>query len=208
MDRTPFRVLSPPLCRPTRRSEPASPEVFAPFNDFTRASPVMERLVQRRPGSALGLSQPLSGFRTHELHGLVSCRDRSWVALLQSFPLAGIAHPSRGRMLPCGHPRASCDAPISTLRRRFHRLPRSRALAWIPATSMSSLSTRRSPLPARSRSSPTGSSWPAHFTRFEALFLLRIRSRRLELPRPDGRCSPGLSPLQRPCPNLGASDPP
>jgi hypothetical protein len=30
---------------------------------------------------------------------------------LQSLPLAGIAHPSRGHLLPCGHPLAIEDAP-------------------------------------------------------------------------------------------------
>jgi hypothetical protein len=51
---------------------------------------------------------------------------------LQSLPLAGIAHPSRGHMLPCGHPPACLTTPPGPCHRRFPRRPRFHAVAWFP----------------------------------------------------------------------------
>ena len=130
---------------------------------------------------------------------------------LQSLPLAKIVYPSRGHWLPCGHP------PDARETRRwdlvacgFTDVHARGAVAKIPRK----LWTRFPPgpktlLPARPGSPPTGSPPRDSFTRFEALLPPRIRSRRHGLPRAAGRCSPGLLPLQRPCPpNLGASNPP
>jgi hypothetical protein len=130
---------------------------------------------------------------------------------LQSFPLAQIVSPSRGHQLPCGHP------PDARKTRRWDLIARDftdsharGAVARIPRK----LWTRFPPgpktlLPARPGSPATGSPPLASFTRFEALLPPRIRSHRHGFPRADGRCSPGLLPLQRPCPPcLGACDPP
>jgi len=52
------------------------------------------------PGSALGFSQPLGGFRKHAFHGLVSCRSQILDCLSSSVPLAEIAHLFPGRFAP------------------------------------------------------------------------------------------------------------
>jgi len=49
-----------------------------------------------------------------------------------SFSLTRIAHPSRGRLLPCSYPPACLDAPRVAVHLRFPRLPRLRAVAWFP----------------------------------------------------------------------------
>jgi len=64
--------------------------------------------------------------------------------LLQSLPLARIAHPSRGRQLPCRYPRTRPAHPPATFTARFRPLPRLLALAWLPRTAMASLSAGRS----------------------------------------------------------------
>jgi len=68
----------------------------APFNGILERAPVWSRVVQTHSGSALRFSQPLSGLRKLEFHGLISSRNRSWVTSLQSVPLAAIVYPSRG----------------------------------------------------------------------------------------------------------------
>jgi len=61
-----------------------------------------------RSGSALRLSQPLSGFAASSsstaLFRAATVPDR----LLQSVPLAQVVCPSRGHWLPCGYPPALC----------------------------------------------------------------------------------------------------
>jgi len=122
--------------------------VSAPFDDTTRASPVMGRVVRIRPGSALGLSQPLSGFLA----------GSSSTALFHAAAVPGLLppsepsprrdrDPSRGRLLPGRYPptcwkRASRDRspPVSAT----HTPKRARRL---PPTTMASLSASRSPLP-------------------------------------------------------------
>jgi len=67
-------------------------------------------------------SVPLSGFfnlsavfAQIRFHGLISCRNRSWTASLQSVPLAKIAHPSRGHQLPCSYSPCFGNEPPATL---------------------------------------------------------------------------------------------
>jgi hypothetical protein len=70
---------------------------------------------------------------------------------------------------------------------------------------MRSLSTRRGALPSPSGPERAEPSSSASFTHFEALFPLRVRSRRARLPRTDGRSSPGFRSSLEPCPpHLGA----
>lgn len=75
-------------------------------------------------------SVPLAGFLNPsavssklELRGFVSRRNRSWVFLLQRFPLTKIACPSRGRQLPCGSSPACEVAPSGPYCLRFPQTP-------------------------------------------------------------------------------------
>jgi hypothetical protein len=161
-------------------------------------------------GSALGLFQPRSGFLA----------GPSFAALFHAATVRGVSpfrgFPSQKSRTPLGatcslaviHRRAK-RTPPGPCHRRFHRLPRSRAVAGLPRR----LWTPFSP----SRRNASRSSWiqetepfrSASFTYFGALLLLRVRSRRRELPLADGRSSPEFSPLQgflRPHP--GSSNPP
>jgi hypothetical protein len=108
-----------PAARPSR-SGPAPTRFFLrPFDDVTRTSPMMQRSVRSRCGSAHRFSQPLSGFLAQsELRGLVSCRCRPWGSPFRALPLAGIACASRRRLLPCSSPPPylRCDAPDLVLR--------------------------------------------------------------------------------------------
>jgi len=52
--------------------------------------------------------------------------------LLQSVPLARIAHPSQGRQLPCGYPPTLEDVSARPYQQQFRRRPRSHALAEVP----------------------------------------------------------------------------
>jgi len=96
LDQIPSRVLRPPLDRPARRPDPSPLRFLRPSTASTSEPFFVGRAVQPRPGSALRLSQPLSGFGLLEFHGLVSCRNRSWASSLQSLPLTEIVYPSRG----------------------------------------------------------------------------------------------------------------
>jgi hypothetical protein len=117
-------LLSLPTCRPAYDF----PRLSCPFNGIPLVSPIMKRAVHSRLGSALRLSQPLSGFlATPGLRGLVSCRNRSW-------DLPPECSPRKDR-------RAS--------RRRLAPLPLSTRLPWRAALVLSPLV---SPTPTLSRS--------------------------------------------------------
>jgi hypothetical protein len=106
---------------------------------------------------------------------------------LQSFPLAGIAHPSRGHLLPCSCP-PTCPSALSGIlspsvspdAHAFTRLPGS------PDDYGSSFSAEALPeSPGFRLAEPLVS---ASFACFEALILLRIRSRQT-------RVAPSLRPM-------------
>jgi hypothetical protein len=110
--------------------------------------PCVRQAVRAHPGSALRLSQPLSGFRSTKFHGLISCRSRSWTVPLQSFPLAEVAHPFRGRFCSL----AVIHRALEMRRQRpyyprFHRLPRFSAVAWIPRELWVPFHEAETPLP-------------------------------------------------------------
>jgi len=116
--------------------------------------------------------------------------------LLQRFPLAEIAHPLEPLCSRVVIHRRAGPPSSRPYCRWFPRRPRLRALAWFPHRLWAPFP--RSPkgtLPGHSGSELRNSLHSASFTHFEALILLRIRSRRPELPRADGRFSPGFSPL-------------
>jgi hypothetical protein len=125
--------------------------VFAPSNDVTRASPVLERAVRSRSGSALGLSQPLSGFlagssSTALFHaaavpGLLSPSERS-PRLESRTPLRAAS------FLAVVHPRAKTHHSwlFSAVSSDSHARTRSRRP---PPSPRHALSTHRSALPGR-----------------------------------------------------------
>jgi hypothetical protein len=111
VERRPFRVsflLSPPgLVRP------GSPSwVPTPFNGIHLRAPSWSRSFATHPGSALELSQLLSGLCKQAFHGLVSCRNRSWTAFPRAFPSQGSRAPLGVALPPCGYP-PSCEARLT-----------------------------------------------------------------------------------------------
>lgn len=109
LDRTPFRVPHHlPAVRPVGRTD--SPEVSAPCDDITRTSPVWSGV----PSTPTPV--PPAGFRNLpavswqiRACGPVSCRYRPWATSpFRALPGRDRVTPSRGRWLPCGHPRATC----------------------------------------------------------------------------------------------------
>jgi hypothetical protein len=98
MKKIPSRV---PRCLPAvRLCRTDSPELSGPFNGIPQAAPCEAGCPTppRFRSQVFSTSQRLPS--SPGLHGLVPCRNRSWDSSLQSFPLAGIAHPSRGHIAP------------------------------------------------------------------------------------------------------------
>lgn len=155
--------------------------------------------VPNPPGSALRFSQPLSGFLAHP----------SFVALFHATTVPGIPPSEISPRFESRTPlRATCSravihqraetSPLGPYCRRFPRLPRFWRSRLLPPTTMSSLFMPpegdtswslwiRSTEPLRS----------ASFTHFEAFILSRVRSRRHELPRANGRSSLGFPCLSK-----------
>jgi hypothetical protein len=139
---------------------------------------------------------PLSGFLA----------GSSFAALFHAATVPGIlpseVSPHRNRaplsrplLLPCGHPPTcwnvasrTLSPPVSPTPTLLTQLPGSPADYGLPFHAP----RRASWSPWVQAAEPLRS---ASFTRFEALILLRVRSRRLELPRAAGRSSPGFLPL-------------
>jgi len=123
-----------------------------------------------------------------------------------AFLLVGVAHPSRGRLLPCSHPPGvnSAGARARPSHRGFHRRP-----CTVECTLAGSPPQLRAPFPpcgrvaASSRlprdpgpRAPSSARDVTVFTCFEALFPPRSRTAPATEATRRGRCSPGLSPLQ------------
>jgi hypothetical protein len=125
-----------------------SPGVSAPFNDTTRTSPVVERVIDSRPGSALRFSQPLSGLLARP----------SFAALFHAAAVPGLPptelSPRRDRA-PLSGPLASLPSSTRVPERTSRGLSPPVSLdaharrrgGRAPPTTMASLSTSRSPLP-------------------------------------------------------------
>jgi len=132
--------------------------------------------------------------------GLVSCRCRPWVRLsLQSFTSQESLHPSRGRLLPCGHPHAPACA-VAALSPRVSPTPSpvSRGSCRYPPEAMGALSACEpwsGPPPGHPGPRAAGSRPTTRFIRFEALILLRRpRHRPHGFPRRSGRALLGFRP--------------
>jgi len=92
---------------------PGSPSwVPTPFNGIHLRAPSWSRSFATHPGSALELSQLLSGLCKQAFHGLVSCRNRSWTAFPRAFPSQGSRAPLGVALPPCGYP-PSCEARLT-----------------------------------------------------------------------------------------------
>jgi len=191
----PFRVSRHLLAtRPVGRVD--FPELLGPFDDILGLAPC-EAARHSRLGSALRLSQPLSGFLAGpSFVALFRATTVPGIPPFRGFPSQEIARPSRGSLAPL---------QLSThVRGRvsFDRSPavsstptRSRG-CLVPPTAMSSLLARRSGPPGHSRSRATESARSVSFTCFEASIPpaspFTVGS---GFPSPIGRSSPGLLPL-------------
>ena len=164
----------PPTCRRVRRRPTSSG-----FRTPTTVSPGLapcEAVCHLRFGSALRLSQPLSGFLANP----------SSAALFRAATVPGTLpserSPRRDRLPLSGqlgfpaviHRRAETHAS-TPYRPWFHRRPRERVRLDSPTT-MGSLSPSRSPSPGHPGCRATGPLRPASFTYFEASLPLRVRS--------------------------------
>jgi len=147
-----------------------------------------------RLGSTLRFSQPLSGFLA----------SSSFTALFRAATVRGVlpseVSPRRNRA-PLSRPLASAvihrrarTHPFALYHRQFHRRLHPRVqLPGFPDDYEVPL-THRGACPSPSELERAEPSCSANFIHFEALFLLRARSRRPRLPRTDGRSSRGLLP--------------
>jgi len=190
----PFRV---PHCLPAVRHRAGpTPLSFLVPSTASPGWPHKRRVVQPRLGSALRLSQPLSGFLARP----------SFAVLLRTAAVPGIppfrAFPSQESRTPLG---ATCSLVV--IHWRVGRVPGALSspvsptsapfgtVAWFPRrlrVPFQDALKRPSRSPWTPRAKPPRS---ATFIDFEAFILLRVRSRRHGSPRADGRCSLGFLPL-------------
>lgn len=181
----PLQSSSPPPGRPTR-GRIRLPWALRSLQRHHAGGPRLRRAVQLSPrfrSQVISTSQRLPS--SPALRGLVSCHSRSWASCsLQRFPLAEIAHPSRGRLLPCSSPLPLRDAlpgalspPVSPTPTLSHAAPGS------PGDYERPFGSPAGELPGLSGPRTAEPSLHGSFVYFEAFFLLRIRSRRPGLPR-------------------------
>lgn len=191
----PLQRCSPPPDRPAFSRNPTPLRFRHPST--TRHGLAPYRAVRHsHPGSALRLSQPLSGFLAGPRLAALFHAAAIPGLYLQSLPLTEIAHPSRGRQLPCSHPPA-CG--------------RARPAALSPARSPDSHARTQSPDSLAAYGSPFHELAPASrspwatdrgTSPFRQLHLLRSLvppvspfTADTSFPEPTGRYSPGLLPL-------------
>jgi hypothetical protein len=131
-----------------------------------------------------------------KFRGLVSCHNRSWDSSFRDFP-------SQKSQTPLEIHSAPVWLSTAVLKRRLPVLVAAgfsdvHAFTQLPGFSTDYGLPFHAPertLPGQPGSERRNSFRFASFTHFEALILLRVRSRRLELPLACGRSSPGFSPL-------------
>jgi len=145
-------------------------------------------------GSALGFSQPLSGFQASSnstaLFQAATVPERP----LRVFPSRRSCTPLGATGFPAVIHRCARTRRLRPYHPAFHRLPRQKRSRLDPRETMNSLSPSRSPSPGCSGPPTAGSLPTTRFTHFEAFFPPRVRSHRNEFPRDGGRSSPGLWP--------------
>jgi hypothetical protein len=181
-----------PTARP-RGPDPTSVGFRAPSTTSLALAPY-EATCHVRLGSALRLSQPLSGFLA----------SSSFTALFRAATVRGVlpseVSPRKNRA-PLSRPLASAvihrcarTYPFALYHRRFHRRPHPRVrLPGFPDDYEVPL-THRGALPSPSELERAEPSCSASFIHFEAFILLRVRSHRPRLPRTGRRSSRGFLP--------------
>jgi hypothetical protein len=204
MNRIPFRVSRHlPTVRPVGRTD--FPEVLGTLQRHLRASPCVGRVVQPRPGSALRLSQPLSGlqqarvprpcFMPQPVPGLPLLFERS--PRSDRVPLSRPLAPSRlSAALQDRATRRTVCPPVSPTPAPLAPLPGSPGRLWLPfPRAEARFPVGLSPTPYAALS--------GRFTHLGALLPLRIRSRRTRLPEPTADAL--LATLPETTPDLGTS---
>lgn len=162
-DRTPLQSPSRPPGRPPRGG-PTLPRFWHPTTTSLELAPLRAASPTTAPVRSQVFSTSQRFPQQARARGLVSSRCRPG-RLLQSFPLTGIARPSRGRSAPLRSSTRVEDATTGAVHRRFHRRPRSRAVAWIlrrpwvrfprgPKTPLPAHPGRRAPGPSPRPASP------------------------------------------------------
>jgi hypothetical protein len=193
-ERDPLQSPSPPLDCPTRRSGEL-PGVFASFNGILARAPCGAGSPNTRPGSALGLSQPLSGFPASSSSTALSHAATVPERSLQSFPLAERTTPLSGPAcsLAVIHRRAN-RAAFAALSPAVSPTPAPHdAVAWFPRRLWVPFPRAEARFPValdRRMSSAVPPTSPASkpCSRCESV------PPRPGEPEPSGRCSPGLRP--------------
>jgi hypothetical protein len=182
--------------RPSDLSVGPTPWGFFPFDDTARASPVWSELPTspRFRSQVFPTSQRFPG--RLEFRGLVSSRCRPWGSPFRVFPSEESRAPLEAAF-PC--------SLVVIHRRAGRRLPGLVTAGFADSHAFTQLpgSPDDYGLPFHAPKRASRSPWTqateltrsASFTHFEALILLRVRSRRPELPQTNGRSSPGLPPL-------------
>jgi hypothetical protein len=130
-----------------------------------------------RLGSALRLSQPLSGFlASASFVALFHATASSWDPPFRVFPSQRARTPLEAACsLAVIHQRSETHRPTS-YRPRFRRRPRFHAVAWFPRELWAPFPQTECLLPGCPGSRTVKRTHPASFTCFGALFPLRIRS--------------------------------
>jgi hypothetical protein len=194
----PFRVVWPPSQPSGLSTGLTFRGVFAPCNDDARTSPTNERGVPPPLGfrpQAFSTSRRFTS--TLELHGLVSCRSRSWVPPSELVP--------RGDHVPLSKPLAPPQSSTSVRERTTRvlitaglcRLPRASA-QWPTSPDDYGSPFHETKPASRSPWVPSGGVAPFRQLHLPRGFPPPARPYpRAELPRPASRCSPGRSaPLE------------
>jgi hypothetical protein len=208
LERGSFRLGPGPPTEFLTTSRPSDPSVGPTSLRFRRptttspeSAPSGTGVRPPRPGPARRFSQPLGGFLANpSLRPCFMPLPPLGHLSLQSFTSQESLHPSRGRLLPRGHPRASTRAARGLVAAGFtDAFPISGALAGIPPRRAANFQqashgwlTSRSPSTARDGLAPSRTVHPPRSLDPPAKSALptpRVSSQ--EQP-----CSPGIPPLQ------------
>jgi len=198
MGQSPFRVPVPPLDRPTRQPD-------TPSMKSLRSSTASSREPRNGAGRPKPTPVPLSGFLNLSAASQQTRVPRPYfmpqpflIASFRAFPSQRSRAPlEAASCLAVVHRRATARHP-QPYRLRFPRRPRREA--QLPGSPEDYELPFHEPKPA-SRSpwaTNDGATTPRQPHPLRSLIPLRVRSRRPERTRADGRCSPGFMPLQRP----------
>jgi len=194
--------------RPVGRTD--SPELSGPFNDITRAGPVWSELSMLTPVPLAGFLNLSAGSWLTRASWPCFVPQPSWDPPFRVFPSQKSRTPLGATCSPAVLHQHSVTHSPGSYHHRFRRLPRSHTRSpGSPGDCELPFGSSEDSPPGHPGLRTAEPSRPTSFVYSEALFLLRVRSRRTRLPCHDGRYSPGLLPLQNFLrPRLGPSNPP